>query len=235
MVSKRRNHSRSSLQIKGILIALVSLTTMFSAACSSNPTDIVWADEIRIHGMTYVSAGNTFIAGTDTGPQYATVTHRLEGNVHDPNYQLRDGDAAYIDGGTPIYSVKGYQPSYRIAAISYQKMHYYDVATSSSPARGQDIFEMTSANISTIQVVSSSQSSLIVKEITATDQITLLVSDLLASSQTTANFVGEESPPYFVRFIRQDKVQVVRGYWPDRKIVSPNILVPSEFVQLLSA
>ena len=47
---------------------------------------------------------------------YAHVKFKVSGNVCDPNYRVKDGDAAFLDPGTPIYQVIGYPPSEQLAA-----------------------------------------------------------------------------------------------------------------------
>jgi len=34
------------------------------------------------------------------------VKFKVSGNVCDPNYRLKDGDAAFLEVGTPIYQVR---------------------------------------------------------------------------------------------------------------------------------
>jgi hypothetical protein len=40
----------------------------------------------------------------------------VSGNVCDRGFRLKDGDAAFLDAGTPIYEVKGQPPSEQLAA-----------------------------------------------------------------------------------------------------------------------
>jgi hypothetical protein len=44
------------------------------------------------------------------------VKFKVSGNVCDPNYRLKDGDAAFLDPGTPIYRVTGQPPGAELAA-----------------------------------------------------------------------------------------------------------------------
>ena len=52
----------------------------------------------------------------------------MSGNVCDPGYKLKDGDAAFLAAGSPIYQVKGQPPSSELAAnlngsfVVYQAM-----------------------------------------------------------------------------------------------------------------
>lgn len=53
---------------------------------------------------------------SDLGQVVAQVKYRVDGNVCDPNYLPKDGDAAFLDPGTPIYEVKGHPTSELLAA-----------------------------------------------------------------------------------------------------------------------
>lgn len=53
---------------------------------------------------------------SDLGPVFATVTFKLDGNVHDLGYCGQDGDAAFLNARTKVYRVKGYSPTFRLAA-----------------------------------------------------------------------------------------------------------------------
>jgi hypothetical protein len=76
--------------------------------------------------VNFIQVGSTqYVAGptppgdlqaTDLGPVYAHVKFKVSGNVCDPNYRLKDGDAAFLDPGTPIYQVNGHPPSQELAA-----------------------------------------------------------------------------------------------------------------------
>jgi hypothetical protein len=41
------------------------------------------------------------------GPVFATVRCKLAGAVTDPAYRPKDGDAAFVAPGTPVFTVKG--------------------------------------------------------------------------------------------------------------------------------
>ena len=50
------------------------------------------------------------------GDVYAHVKFKVSGNVCDRNYRLKDGDAAFLDAGTPIYQINGQPPGAQLAA-----------------------------------------------------------------------------------------------------------------------
>jgi hypothetical protein len=79
---------------------------------------IDWVDFIQVGTTQYVAGPGsaTPLQESDLGPAYAKVKFKVSGNVCDPNYKLKDGDAAYLDPGDTIYEVKGSPPTERLAA-----------------------------------------------------------------------------------------------------------------------
>jgi hypothetical protein len=79
---------------------------------------IDWVNFIQVGSTQYVAAPGSpsTIQESDLGPVYARVKFKVSGNVCDPNYRLKDGDAAFLDPGTPIYRVNGQPPGAELAA-----------------------------------------------------------------------------------------------------------------------
>jgi hypothetical protein len=105
-----------------VVVALGAL--VLTAAChlpgsSTNcNAQIDWVNFIEVGSTQYVAGEqpSTALRESDLGPVYAHVKFRVSGNVCDPNYQLKDGDAAFLDAGTPIYQVNGQPPGEQLAA-----------------------------------------------------------------------------------------------------------------------
>jgi hypothetical protein len=78
-------------------------------------------DFVQVGGITY-QAGARPLPGRalregDLGAQVAVVRCKLaEHMVEDPAQRYLDGDAAYLDKGTALHAVKGYRPTFRLAA-----------------------------------------------------------------------------------------------------------------------
>ncbi len=97
---------------------------LFTAACqlpgssSSCTAQIDWVNFIQIGSTQYVAGPQAPIVlqENDLGSVYAHVRYKVSGNVCDPNYRLKDGDAAFLDPGTPIYQVNGQPPRQQLAA-----------------------------------------------------------------------------------------------------------------------
>jgi hypothetical protein len=97
---------------------------LFAAACrqpGSSPTcnaQIDWVNFIQVGSAQYVAGPSapTVLHEGDLGPVVAHVKFKVSGSVCDPSYRLKDGDAAFLDAGTPIYEVKGHPAAEQLAA-----------------------------------------------------------------------------------------------------------------------
>jgi hypothetical protein len=107
-----------------IRVVILLAALLFSAACqlpgspSGCNAQIDWVNFIQVGSTQYVAGPQTptVLQESDLGPVYAHVKHKVSGNVCDPNYRLIDGDAAFLDPGTPIYQVTGQPPAVELAA-----------------------------------------------------------------------------------------------------------------------
>jgi hypothetical protein len=105
-----------------VLILCVALLLMSACQRGGSGTGcgnvaIDWVDFIQVGSTQYVAGLDSAPAVTDAdlGPVFAHTSFKLEGNVCDPHYQPKDGDAAFLEPGTPIYAVTG-QPTSKLLA-----------------------------------------------------------------------------------------------------------------------
>jgi hypothetical protein len=106
-------------KVFGVLAAL-----LFTAACqlpgstSSCNAQIDWVNFIEVGSTQYVAGPQspTVLQESDLGAVYTHVKFKVSGNVCDPHYRLKDGDAAFLDVGTPIYQVSGHPSTEQLAA-----------------------------------------------------------------------------------------------------------------------
>jgi hypothetical protein len=109
-------------------IKLLSLfaAVLFTASCqlpwshsACDTTHIDWVNFVQV-GSTHYVAGLASAPDTlqekDLGPIYANVKFKVSDNVCDVSYRPKDGDAAFLEPGTPIYEVAGRPPAEQLAA-----------------------------------------------------------------------------------------------------------------------
>jgi hypothetical protein len=104
--------------IVAMALLLVSACQLPGSAQGCSNVQIDWVDFIQLGATQYVAgrgAPPTLQEG-DLGPVLAHVKFKVAGNVCDPSYKPRDGDAAFLEPGTPIYQINGQPTSKAVAA-----------------------------------------------------------------------------------------------------------------------
>ena len=131
--------------IAGGLALLLMAGCQLPGTASSCNVQIDWVNFIQVGSAHYVAGPEVpaTILESDLGPVYAHVKFKVSGNVCDPDYRLKDGDAAFLDPGTPIYQVKGQLSSAQLAAKFNGSFVVYRavIPTSSSADRQGDTLQ----------------------------------------------------------------------------------------------
>jgi hypothetical protein len=104
-----------------------------------------YIDFVQVGGITY-HAGIRPAAGRglrerDLGAQVAAVRCRLDGHLPGEPGQL-DGDAAYLDKGIPLFAVRGYRPSFRLAARRDGRLVLYEAADNPRARTWADLLDI---------------------------------------------------------------------------------------------
>lgn len=104
-------------------LAIVALFLVAACQLPGSPpncsnTQIDWVNFIQVGSTQYLAGPQSpaVLQESDLGPVYTHVKFKVSGNVCDPSYKLKDGDAAFLDAGTPVYQVNGHPASEQLAA-----------------------------------------------------------------------------------------------------------------------
>lgn len=87
------------------------LILLLLTGCRSTPFDghsvIDWVDFIQLDGKEYNGIHSGVLADKQyVGEKIGTVGFKVAGNVTNPSYKIRNGDAAFHEKGTEIFTVK---------------------------------------------------------------------------------------------------------------------------------
>ncbi|MBU5466211.1 hypothetical protein KQI49_05115 [Virgibacillus sp. MSJ-26] len=100
--------------MRKLFLAILLLITF--TACQSvglpeteeSHIDIEWVDFVKIDDQQYSVVYTAAIADESyIGDEIAKIEFKVSENVTDPHYQVKSGDAAYWNRGTPVYDVIG--------------------------------------------------------------------------------------------------------------------------------
>ena len=121
-------------KVVGVLgVVLLMAACQLPGSTSTCNAQIDWVNFIEVGATQYVAgqgASPEVLQESDLGPIYAHVKFKVSGNVCDPNYRVKDGDAAFLEPGTPIYQVSGQPPSEELAARFNGSIEIYRVLPS---------------------------------------------------------------------------------------------------------
>ncbi len=116
--------------VVGTALILLTACRLPGSAQGCDTVQIDWVDFIQVGSTEYVAGPGVpaTLQESDLGPVVGQVKFRVDGNICDPKYKPKDGDAAFLEPGTPVYEVKGSPPSQVLAArrngqiLRYQAM-----------------------------------------------------------------------------------------------------------------
>ncbi len=219
------------------IVTIAAVPILAAIGCGSGPSEsftaISWVDFVQFGGITYVRLHverEPPLEEGDLGPEFARVAFRYEGNVSDPSYQTKngkDGDAAFLDPGTPVFTVKGYKPEFLLATRSVGELALYVADTNPSARTGADLLDI-GGKVQYVGVNSPADGSTELAAIRDPSQVETLVDMVLVASvdQTRRDHDG---PRYFIAFHLDDGTTVVRAYWSESGELSRGIMLPTEF------
>jgi hypothetical protein len=225
--------------------ALIAGLALLLTSCASindlnqQPVTMIdWVNFIKFNGTTYLAAQNDagrVLEQADLGPELAQVQFKVADNVTDPGYKTKDGDAAFLEHGTRIYTVKGYAPQMRLAAQHDGQITLYEADTNPSAKHGGDLLDLRD-KVAAIGLNSMEDGTTEVGRIVDPQQIAALVELVLAAP------VDQSQPPvagdgqrYFVVFYFKDGTATKRLYALDSGELSRGIVLPPEFRTAIEA
>jgi hypothetical protein len=219
-----------------LLLFFVVLTLL--VACSKNGTIIDWVPFVRVNGVFYVAhqaspgeEGN--IARPNLGAEYARVRHKVAGNVSNPSYQPKDGDAAFLSKDTPLYVVPGYRPQFLLAVIAGDRISLYEAETVDGASRGRDLLDIE-GKVVRIGINSPLDGRTEVAAISG-GALTEFVNEVLNAPVRPTNPAPRVNDPVFLAFYLRDGVVIRRAYWPDEGELSRGIMLPEPARVLVAA
>ncbi|MBS4220921.1 hypothetical protein KHA96_21745 [Bacillus sp. FJAT-49711] len=90
---------------KYLIIACILFLTGCNQLIHSNVI-IDWVDFLQFDGNEYIGSQLEISDPDLIGEKIGEIKHTLDGNIKNPNYTSKDGDAAYLPAGTDLYEIK---------------------------------------------------------------------------------------------------------------------------------
>jgi hypothetical protein len=222
--------------VRRLTLAVLVPGLLGLGACAGQGTIIDWVDFVQWKGITYLAASGPAPAQAvepALGPQVATTKRKLAGNETDPSYKLQEGDAAFLEAGTPIYGVTGYRPAFRIGVKKAGGIVIYEADTNPTAKTGADLVDLD-GKVDYMTIGDSNGRELAAIRDPAV--VAHLVGLILQAAVDQSVQPPAAGPQYFVTVHFHDGTQTVRAFWPSTGQLQRGILAGPEFAHaILSA
>lgn len=209
---------------------VVALTTLNACGASSTESSGSWADMMQIAGRTYqlsiVDNQRATLQPADIGPAYSTIRSQVAGHT-EPEYILKDGDATFLKAGTVVYEVKGYAPTFRLAAKRDEQFLLFEVLNNPMTQQGAILLDIA-GKVQTIIIRGDTDGAPEVARVTDIQQVDKLVNLLVqAPVDKDARATGEHL--YILEFQLKDGTAVTRVYNLESNLLAGGIMPAPEF------
>ena len=177
-----------------------------------------WLHSVQFDGITYmakggwgghiITEGERALTIEDLGPELYRVAFRIDGYG---GYSHQDGNATYLNPGTPVYEVKGYSPEFRLATLEEGEVRLFEADTNPLARTGEDLLDIR-GKVTAIDILSEEDSAIVLGTIDEEGSVNRFVEAVLESpvDQGSRNHEGER---YFLGFRLADGTSVVRSFW----------------------
>ena len=211
--------------MKRLIPPMLPLVLLLCLVGGPGCTEIDWVDFIKLNDITYTRVSETAPIDETDLVLYAEIKHRVAGNVHNPDYKMRNGDAAYHEAGTPVYAIAGYAPTSRLAVKRGEDCLIYHVSNNPSAKTGGDLWDI-GGKVEYIGVNGTVDGAELasISEQTEVNELVRMV--LEAAVDQGAQNRGSEQ--YFLEFHLNDGTTTTASYWLDTAALG-QIQLPAEF------
>jgi hypothetical protein len=186
-----------------------------------------YIDFVRFGGVTYYVADHDVgrpIAPGDLGQELARVRANPPLSGPAQAYRMRDGDAAYVAVGTPVFTVRGYRPSFRLAASHHGRLRLYEAEEAAGAQTGADLLDLAGK----VRYLSVNSGRFELARIKDRSRVAQLVGQVLTAPVRPSD--GRAEHRYcFVVFNMADRTAVRRTFFPETGELSPGVFAPPAF------
>ncbi|ETT72919.1 hypothetical protein C173_12767 [Paenibacillus sp. FSL R7-277] len=117
-----------------IKMLIVLTVVVLLSGCSKGDrikgsSEIDWVDFVKINGVSYSGSWDRVIKNPSqvTTEIVGKVDFKVADVVTNPDYRIKDGDAAFLEKGTPLYRVEGFKTNEVIAAMDEASIGGYRI------------------------------------------------------------------------------------------------------------
>lgn len=117
--------------IIGVLVLLLGCSGANDRTPQSTGAETVidWVDFVRLKDHNYTRLYDVVITHQEevSGQEAGKISFKVAGAIHEPDYKVKDGDAAFLEIGTPLYPINGYKTDQLLAVKDPEQIGGYRV------------------------------------------------------------------------------------------------------------
>lgn len=215
--------------------------TEFRDGCPHSPSSssaVDWVPFVRHEGRMYyeqtVRADEPQLTEQSLVRTVGTVECMLGDEVQDPDYQPRDGDAAYLASGTQLWSVPGFDPSFRLVAETRDRLLLFETWPEGETGTGRDIYGNLDTSAVGIAINAESDGETTLGRIDKPETVRALIADLL-DGPLTSDHQGGVGDRYFLEIEFEGAPPVNVVLFVDEQRIHPGLVVSQRFIDAIVA
>lgn len=195
---------------------------------------VSWVDVLSIRGRTYervdtLAPHGASVDRSQVGEQLGAIRCSLGDEVHDPGYELRDGEATFLGPDTAVHALADTDPSFRVVAIDDGQPAVYEHRPSTG-ASGADLLPFPAEDVVAVTFLSEIDGRTVLGQLTEPGTVHGFVDDLHAASVGDPPDLGEE-PRVFLSLGFDDQPPVTMVAYPDHAITTAGLRLPDTVVE----
>ena len=205
------------------------------------PHTISWVPMVKFDGIRYVRrwdlvgkmtrADPSDLTTEHLGPELYRIAFRGDGYAGS-GYRYQDGDATFLDPGTPVYTVKGYSSEFRLATLEQSRPTLYEADTNPQARTGEDLLDIR-GKVTAIDILNDDDENALLATIDDGPTIARFVDKVLEAS-VNQNGRDRRGLRYFLRFRLADGTSVVRVFRPETGEISRGIMADPEAASIVA-
>jgi len=218
--------------LAGLVVALAVTLAAAGRAGATTPFDYITFD-----GIDYVrwpEDPGRALTREDLALEFATIECSFGEDLRGCPYGM-DASAAYLPAGTRIYAVRGHATSFRLAAVSQDRVYLYQAWRNARAKTGGDLWAIT-GKVRAIDVQRKEPAPgapRAVRSITAPADVEALVQMVVRAPMRRPRAQAFGDTRYWLTFWLTDGTVLERPYYPDGGELLGGVTVPTEFRALL--
>lgn len=214
-------------RLRGLVVAGCLLLAACGGRAGPRAVAVDYQDFIKLGGTLYYVADHGVgraVGRGDLGPVFAVVRGNPPRNDPTMRYRPRDGDAAFLAAGSPVYTVKGYRPGFRLAASHHGRLRLYEANEAVGARTGADLLDLAGK----VRYLSVNSGRVELARIKDRGRVAELVRSVLEAPVGPSR--GRAERRYcFVVFNMVDRTAVRRAFFPETGELMPGVFAPREF------